>query len=92
MIPLIAQARELSKRLGNTDASRSAAERDGDLSLRDLLANATADLVREADPATLRALVLMWMLRRTRVATLLDDPALHADPDLLRKLKDASAP
>ena len=87
MSALLAQARELSQRLSGTDAARRSAERDGDLDLRDMLGSATADLVREADPSTLRALVLMWMLSRTRVAELLDHPNLHTDPDVMRRLR-----
>lgn len=65
------QAKRLSQRLIDTDRARRKAELDRDLDLRNMLANANVDLVREADPAELRALVLSWMLQRTRDAEVL---------------------
>lgn len=62
------QAKRLSQRLIDTDTARRRAEHERDLDLRNMLANASVDLVREADPAELRALVLSWMLQRTRDA------------------------
>lgn len=62
------QAKRLSQRLIDTDQARREAELNGNLDLRNMLANASADLVREADPAELRALALSWMLQRTRDA------------------------
>jgi hypothetical protein len=89
-LDLIERAKQLSQRLTSTDAARRQAELAEDLDLRDMLASATADLVREADPAVLRAIVLMWMLRRTRVDELLNNADQLVDPNLLDALKGAS--
>jgi len=66
------QVKVLSRRLADTDTARRQAEVDRDLDLRNMLANASVDLIREADPVVLRGLVASLMLQRTRTAELLD--------------------
>lgn len=71
MSTLSERSRSLSKQLTDRDAARRQAEVAGDLEMRNLLALANAEQVRDAPKPELGSLVLAWMLDRTRKTELL---------------------